>query len=92
MSGTGKRTSYQSGDWNLLLGKDQLAVNGEGTILLSLQVSGCDSLGPFSNSAFVMGVSPSGEEVMDESVDGSDPNPDGDDNDPTDDEGSTDFE
>ena len=62
-------------DMNLLLGIDSLLLDDKGSINLTIRVDSCADAGPFFNQAVVMGVSPSGEMVMDTSVDGSNPDP-----------------
>gem|GEM_PF-745728 len=76
-----------SDDWNLLVGTEDLPIGDRGAILLTITVDNCNSLGPFVNQAFARGVSPSGEEVTDETTNGSDP--DGSDDDDNPDENST---
>ncbi|MBK9106237.1 MAG: HYR domain-containing protein [Saprospiraceae bacterium] len=63
---------------NLLLGSDDLVVDDKGAILLSILVSNCGILGPFENNATLTGEGPGGVPLVDESVDGTDPDPNGD--------------
>ena len=65
-------------DINLLLGSDDLVVDDKGAILLSILVSDCGILGPFENNATLTGEGPGGAPLVDESVDGTDPDPNGD--------------
>ncbi|MBK8830470.1 MAG: HYR domain-containing protein, partial [Saprospiraceae bacterium] len=65
-------------DINLLLGSDDLVVDDKGAILLSILVSDCGILGPFENNATLTGEGPGGVPLVDESVDGTDPDPNGD--------------
>lgn len=78
--------NYGNGDdWSLLVGTDDLPIGDRGAILLTITVDNCGDLGPFINQAFARGVSPTGEEVTDESTNGSDPDGSDDDNDPDED-------
>ncbi|MDA9774118.1 HYR domain-containing protein [Saprospiraceae bacterium] len=73
---------------NMLAGIDDLAPGDKGSILVTVQVFNCGvNQGPFPNSAFAQGTSPGGQTIVDESIDGANPDPDGngipDESDPT---------
>jgi len=84
-------TAYNGMDMNnLLTGLDDIEAGDVGAILLTVEGCGCPDGSEIMNSATVMGVSPGGTELTDDSVNGSDP--DGDDNDGNPDEdGTTDI-
>ena len=65
-------------DFNLLTGSDGLLQGLSGSILIEISVDSCDNLGPFINTATVSALTPTGATVQDESVDGTDPDPNGD--------------
>jgi len=71
-----------TGDINMLLATDTLAVGGSGTITLVVDVTPAEN-GPFDNTAIASGLPPTGNPVTDRSQDGVDPDPDSNDN-PTD--------
>ena len=65
-------------DLELLLGGDDLPVGDKGAILLSLAITNCGAnIGPFYNNASLSGIAPDGQTLTDNSVEGSDPDPDG---------------
>ncbi len=66
-----------NGNNNLLLGADELQVHDKGAILLTVKGCGCPVGQAISNSATLTGKAPSGDDLTDDSVDGSDPDPDG---------------
>lgn len=75
-------------DLSLLTGADTLSVGGFGQIVLEVRVDTGGENGPYLCSATATGTSPGGEDVEDDSQDGTEPDPDndgdaGDDNDPT---------
>jgi hypothetical protein len=66
-------------DLNLLLGSDNILSGEKGSILLEINVFDCGgNNGPFFNQAFVSALSPGGDTIIDASVDGADPDPNGD--------------
>ncbi|MGB4819128.1 MAG: hypothetical protein WBP33_08430, partial [Saprospiraceae bacterium] len=69
-------------DFNLLNGWETLEIGNKGAILLEVNVASCEENpiypGPFDNSAYASGVAPSGVDIVDESQNGSDPDPNGD--------------
>ena len=78
-----------SSDINMLTGLDDLPVGDVGAILLTVEACSCPDV-TIMNSATATGITPGGEDLTDDSVDGSDP--DGNDNDDNPDEsGTTDF-
>ena len=80
------------GDVNLLLGLDNIVPGDVGSILLTVEACGCPNGTMIGNTATLTGTSPGGDMLDDNSVDGSDPDPDGNGEDGTDEMGSTDFE
>ncbi len=78
-----------SSDINLLTGGDDIPAGDVGAILLTIETCGCPDGTEISNSATVSGESPGGDIIMDDSVNGSDPDGDDNDNDP-DESGTTD--
>ena len=67
---------------DLLAGSDMLPVNGAGTIIATVVVTPGVTSVTYQNVATVIGVSPGGSAVTDQSQNGTNPNPDTD-NDPT---------
>ena len=68
-------------DLNLLDGTDMFLPGQQGSILLRLRISSCGgNLGPFLNRATAIGIDQSGNPITDESVDGSNPDPNSDGN------------
>jgi hypothetical protein len=61
----------------MLTGTDTLGVQDKGAILLEVTVAGCPNAGPFENVASLSGTSPAGANILDASVDGSEPDVDG---------------
>jgi len=69
---------------DLLTGVDSLGVGDKGAILLTVEACGCPDGTVIMNEADITATGPDGTVVMDDSVDGSDPDADGD-GDPTND-------
>ncbi|MEL6987111.1 MAG: HYR domain-containing protein, partial [Bacteroidota bacterium] len=67
-------------DIELLDGTDDLPVGDKGAVLLEINVSDCGGLASFENTATVTALSPGDSTLTDESVDGSNPDPNGDGN------------
>ena len=80
------------GNNNLLLGLDNIVPGDVGAILLTVEACGCPNGTMIGNTATLTGTSPGGDMLEDNSVDGSDPDPDGMGEDGTDEMSSTDFE
>ena len=80
-SGFTVNDSYDGiGNNNLLIGNDDIEPGETGQILIEIRVESCGgNLGPFNNTAQVSGMTPEGA-LTDDSVDGTDPDPDGDNN------------
>lgn len=77
-------------DQNLLAGTDTLAIAASGTVDVTLTVVPGGSLGPYQNVAIATATSPAGMDATDDSVDGTDTDPNGN-GDPSDDDSSTDV-
>jgi len=78
------------GDTNLLTGTDVLEVGDKGAILFTVEACGCPTGTVIMNSATGSGTSPGGDDIEDNSVDGSDPDPGDDGESGTDEMGTTD--
>ena len=78
-------------DIELLRGDDELKNWNEGAIYIDLTVGSCTDLGPFTNHAIGTAKTPTGEDVMDVSQTGSEPDPDGD-GETDDNDAATEFE
>jgi len=78
-------------DINLLSGNDVLAVGDKGAILFTVEACSCPSGTSIMNTATGTGTAPNGSIVLDESVSGSDPDPDGNGESVTDENSTTDF-
>ena len=83
-------TAYNgTGNNNLLAAGNTLAVNANGTVLLTVKVANCGaSQTQFFNTATATATTPNGTIINDTSVDGSNPDPNGNNN-PGDDSGPT---
>ena len=81
-------------DFNLLLvnppapATNELEVGEEKSILLTLRLTDCNSTGIYENNAVATAVTPFGDPIADNSINGTDPDPDGDD-DPSNNESPT---
>jgi uncharacterized repeat protein (TIGR01451 family) len=64
-------------DLNLLMGGDSLAVGASASIELTVRFNPDINPGPYTNSAYAYGTSPTGARVYDISQDGVNPDPDG---------------
>jgi uncharacterized repeat protein (TIGR01451 family) len=56
----------------------KLVAGDKGSVLLTINVANCDSVGPFFNTAYISGIDELGEMQIDTSVNGQDPDQDGD--------------
>ena len=88
LTGNGAFDGTAGAGANVLAGTDTLAVGATATVSFTVRFDPNGVTGPYDNTAVASGTSPAGTPVSDDSVPGTDPDPDGN-GDPTDDDAAT---